>query len=46
MTIDVILEMKNCNMILTVKQERYQHYHLEKLLNTVISQGEEVQPTD
>ena len=24
------LEMKNCNMILTETQQKYQHYHLEK----------------
>ena len=23
--------MKNCNMILTEKQQKYQHYHLEKI---------------
>ena len=27
------LEMKNYNMILTEKQEKYQYYHLEKLIN-------------
>ena len=27
------LEMKNCNIILTEKQKKYQHYHLEKLIN-------------
>ena len=26
------LEMKNCNMILTEKQQKYQHYHLENLI--------------
>ena len=26
-------EMKNCNMILTEKQQKNQHYHLEKLIN-------------
>ena len=25
--------MKNCNIILTEKQHRYQHYHLKKLIN-------------
>ena len=25
------LEMKNCNMIVTEKQQKYQHHHLEKL---------------
>ena len=28
------LEMKNCNVILTEKQQKYQHYHPEKLINT------------
>ena len=32
------LEMKNCNMILTEKQQKYQHYHLEKLINMNILQ--------
>ena len=27
------LEMKNCNMILTEKQQKYQHHHLQKLIN-------------
>ena len=27
----VRLEMKNCNMILTKKLEKYQHYHQVKL---------------
>ena len=27
------LEMKNCNTILTEKQQKYQHYHLKKLIN-------------
>ena len=27
------LEMKNDNMILTDKQQKYQHHHLEKLIN-------------
>ena len=27
------LEMKNPDMILTGKQQKYQHYHLEKLIN-------------
>ena len=26
------LEMKNYNMILTEKQQKYQHYHLEKFI--------------
>ena len=32
------LEMKNYNMILTEKQQKYQHYHLEKLINMNILQ--------
>ena len=32
------LEMKNCNMILTEKQQKYQHDHPEKLINTYILQ--------
>ena len=31
------LEMKNCNMILREKQQIYQHYHLEKLINMNIT---------
>ena len=27
------LEMKNCNAILTEKQEKYQHCHLKKFIN-------------
>ena len=27
------LEIKNCNMILTEKHQKYQHYHLEKIIN-------------
>ena len=34
------LEMKNCNMILTQKQQKYQPYHLEKLINMKILQVE------
>ena len=32
------LEMKNCNMILTEKHQKYQLYHLEKLINMNILQ--------
>ena len=32
------LEMKNCNIILTEKQQKYQHYHLEKLIKMNILQ--------
>ena len=30
--------MKNYNMILTEKQQKYQHYHLEKMINMNILQ--------
>ena len=30
--------MKNCNMVLTEKQQKYQHYHLKKLINMSILQ--------
>ena len=32
------LEMKNCNMRLTGKLQKYQHYDLEKLINMNILQ--------
>ena len=32
------LEMKNCNMILTEKQQKYQHCHQEKWINVNILQ--------
>ena len=32
------LEMKNYNMMLTKKQQKYQHYHLEKLISMNILQ--------
>ena len=32
------LEMKNCNTMLTEKQQKYQNYHLEKLVNMNILQ--------
>ena len=31
-------ETKNCNVMLTEKQQKYQHYHLEKLKNINILQ--------
>ena len=37
MTIDKIRN-KNYNMILTEKQQKYQHYHLEKFINMNILQ--------
>ena len=27
-------EVKNCNMILTEKEQKYQYYHPKKLINT------------
>ena len=35
--------MKNCSMILTAKQQKYQHYHLEKYEYLT---GEEILPSD
>ena len=32
------VEIKNCNMILTEKPQKYQHYHLENLINANILQ--------
>ena len=32
------LGIKNYNMIITEKQQKYQHYHLEKLINMKILQ--------
>ena len=26
-------DMKNCNMIIADKQQKYQHYHMEKMIN-------------
>ena len=36
--------MKNCSMIL--KEQKYQHYHQEKLINMNILQGEEILPSN
>ena len=33
------LEMKSYKMILTEKQQKHQHYHLEKLINMSFLQG-------
>ena len=38
MTTDVRLEMNNCNMIFTEKQQQYKHYHLEKFIDMNIFQ--------
>ena len=37
------LEMKNYNMMLKEKQQKYQHYHPEKLINIT---GEEILASD
>ena len=34
----MILEIKNCNVILIEKHQKYQHYHLEQLINMNILQ--------
>ena len=36
------LEIKNCNMIVTEKQKKYQNFHLEKLINM----NKEIIPSD
>ena len=46
MTIDVKLEMKNCNTILTRKQKEYQHYHPKKNDKYEYLTGEEILPAD
>ena len=40
----ISLEMKNCNMILTQKQQKHWHYYLEKLININIFKREEILP--
>ena len=44
------LEFKNSNMILTEKQEKYHHYHLEKLINInilyLIDKYQEILPSN
>ena len=35
---DKIRDKKNCNTISREKQQKYQHYHLEKLINMNILQ--------
>ena len=37
-TDDKIRDKKNYNMILTEKQQKYQHYHLEKLIHMIVLQ--------
>ena len=38
------LEIQNCNMILTEKQQKYQHYLLEKVINMNILQVKKYYP--
>ena len=38
--------MKNYNMILTEKQQNYQHYHYVKLINMNILQMKNILPSD
>ena len=38
------LEIPNCNMILTEKQQKYRHYLLEKVINMNISQVKKYYP--
>ena len=40
----VSLEMKNCNMILTNKQQKAQKYHLQKLIKMNILQVKKYYP--
>ena len=40
------LEMKKYNMILTEKQQKYQHYHQVKLVHMTFLTGEEILPSD
>ena len=40
------LEMENCNMILTKKQQKYQHFHLGKIDKYEYLTGEEILPSD
>ena len=40
------LGMKHCNMILTEKQQKYQHYHLEKHDKYEYLTGEEILPSN
>ena len=38
--------MKNCNMILAEKQQKYWYYHLEKLININILQVKRILPSN
>ena len=40
------LKIKNCNMILIKKQQKYSHYHQVKFKNMNISQEEKKLPSD
>ena len=37
-TMMIRLEVKNCNMTLTEKQKKYQHYHQERYISPELSQ--------
>ena len=39
------LEMKNYNMILTGRQQKYQHYHQLKLINMNVLQAKKILPS-
>ena len=40
------LQMKNCNMILTEKQQKYQHNHFGKLKKNEYLTGDEIFPSN
>ena len=40
------LEIKNCNVILTEEQQKYQHYHPKKLINMNILQAKKILPSN
>ena len=42
----IILEMKNYNMTLTEKQQKYQHYHQLELIKNECVAGEEILPSN
>ena len=42
----IILEMKNYNMTLTEKQQKYQHYHQLELIKNEYVAGEEILPSN
>ena len=42
----IILEMKNYNMTLTEKPQKYQHYHQLELIKNECVAGEEILPSN